>query len=659
MKKIPLFILFLFMVGKVFSQPIVNRAGPANTVQDARWAAQYNMFTPRYFDTTAANLNLGIDSCGALIYTYTGNAIWFRQCSPKAWIQVAAGGVSPTGNFWALGGNTIYSQFIPRVWGIGSLTQDSIGIMTNGQFRLKFYADGIEYSNNSTDSLIGINLSGYAVKIPKSGGSVTTIYTGDGTLNEDRSIDGDQHNFSISNTATASILSTNGNITTAYAGNGNNARIEASNSATGRLSAIFAHSDSVAIWPSLGVVSIDTLAAWAGGDTTSHKPITWNIHTKRMEVSPSWFGGSGSGGSPAGNYGDVQLNRNGAFATPASDSLRFTSGGLSIKGTLTVSSRASGAITDSVLTINTSSGLVNQKAMTVINTASRDSGDVIQWDGRTNVYVPLPSGSANLLGSMVFQTGVTENAPAAGDSTTTNTYFIGKKIFVYREGYRQDSASSDGYTFSNSTGVLTFHPPLASNERVQVDVYDTTSVYYIAVQAPPSPPADLTFTTRYEFTNSGTVMLQGSGAGQNDGTLNHAAIDNLYIAANTTGRIFCKFVTGENNFLLGFNTTNSNQFYTDYEAALYIDGSSVIKKWESGAFSGSYGTASNNIYYGIYRDGATGTIKLQSSTSASDWSGATDLATLSYTTTSAIYLCATVRGEVTSKITNPQAIGAQ
>ena len=339
MKKIPLFILFLFMVGKVFSQPIVNRAGPANTVQDARWAAQYNMFTPRYFDTTAANLNLGIDSCGALIYTYTGNAIWFRQCSPKAWIQVAAGGVSPTGNFWAFGGNTIYSQFIPRVWGIGSLTQDSIGIMTNGQFRLKFYADGIEYSNNSTDSLIGINLSGYAVKIPKSGGSVTTIYTGDGTLNEDRSIDGDQHNFSISNTATASILSTNGNITTAYAGNGNNARIEASNSATGRLSAIFAHSDSVAIWPSLGVVSIDTLAAWAGGDTTSHKPITWNIHTKRMEVSPSWFGGSGSGGSPAGNYGDVQLNRNGAFATPASDSLRFTSGGLSIKGTLTVSSR--------------------------------------------------------------------------------------------------------------------------------------------------------------------------------------------------------------------------------------------------------------------------------------------------------------------------------
>ena len=143
------------------------------------------------------------------------------------------------------------------------------------------------------------------------------------------------------------------------------------------------------------------------------------------------------------------------------------------------------------------------------------------------------------------------------------------------------------------------------------------------------------------------------------GTLNHAAIDNLYIAANTTGRIFCKFVTGENNFLLGFNTTNSNQFYTDYEAALYIDGSSVIKKWESGAFSGSYGTASNNIYYGIYRDGATGTIKLQSSTSASDWSGATDPATLSYTTTSAIYLCATVRGEVTSKITNPQAIGAQ
>lgn len=43
--------------------------------------------------------------------------------------------------------------------------------------------------------------------------------------------------------------------------------------------------------------------------------------------------GSGGGGSPAGNYGNVQLNRNGAFATPASDSLTYNGGELRINTT--------------------------------------------------------------------------------------------------------------------------------------------------------------------------------------------------------------------------------------------------------------------------------------------------------------------------------------
>lgn len=42
---------------------------------------------------------------------------------------------------------------------------------------------------------------------------------------------------------------------------------------------------------------------------------------------------SGGGATPAGNYGNVQLNRFGSLATPASDSLDFD-GGLAIKGTL-------------------------------------------------------------------------------------------------------------------------------------------------------------------------------------------------------------------------------------------------------------------------------------------------------------------------------------
>jgi hypothetical protein len=69
------------------TQTIVNRAGPANTVSDARLQAQYNFFAPRYADTTAANVQIGADSCGAVIYTYSNNSFWYRQCSPKRWNQ--------------------------------------------------------------------------------------------------------------------------------------------------------------------------------------------------------------------------------------------------------------------------------------------------------------------------------------------------------------------------------------------------------------------------------------------------------------------------------------------------------------------------------------------------------------------------------------------
>lgn len=72
-----------------FAQPIINRAGASNTVSDARWQAQYNLLAPRYTDTTAANLQIGIDSCGALIYTRSPQTYWRRDCSPKRWTRVS------------------------------------------------------------------------------------------------------------------------------------------------------------------------------------------------------------------------------------------------------------------------------------------------------------------------------------------------------------------------------------------------------------------------------------------------------------------------------------------------------------------------------------------------------------------------------------------
>lgn len=98
MKKLLLLFSFVLSAAVCFCQPIVNRAGSANTVSDARLRAQFNFYLPRYADTTAASVvpSIGIDSCGALIYTYTDNKTWVRKCSPKRWEEVGGSGTVPT-----------------------------------------------------------------------------------------------------------------------------------------------------------------------------------------------------------------------------------------------------------------------------------------------------------------------------------------------------------------------------------------------------------------------------------------------------------------------------------------------------------------------------------------------------------------------------------
>lgn len=90
MKKL-LFILslcFCFVIAN--SQVVINRTTGTNTVNDPRQIHSKNLVIPRYLDTTAANVDKGIDSSGAIIYTYTGKTLWLRQNSPKKWTSIAA-----------------------------------------------------------------------------------------------------------------------------------------------------------------------------------------------------------------------------------------------------------------------------------------------------------------------------------------------------------------------------------------------------------------------------------------------------------------------------------------------------------------------------------------------------------------------------------------
>lgn len=103
MKKLVFFVLAIILTKISLSQSISYRSNGVVTVSDMRLQAEKNFFVPRYNDTTEANLNKGIDSCGALIFSRDVNSFYYRACNPKRWALIAA---ATGGNPWTLAGNS-------------------------------------------------------------------------------------------------------------------------------------------------------------------------------------------------------------------------------------------------------------------------------------------------------------------------------------------------------------------------------------------------------------------------------------------------------------------------------------------------------------------------------------------------------------------------
>jgi hypothetical protein len=86
-----LLLLMVFTTITAIAQPIAQRSTGTNTLLDQRLIVGKNLFLPRYLDTAAANLEKGIDTSGAIIFTYTSNKIWARGSNPKKWVEVGTG----------------------------------------------------------------------------------------------------------------------------------------------------------------------------------------------------------------------------------------------------------------------------------------------------------------------------------------------------------------------------------------------------------------------------------------------------------------------------------------------------------------------------------------------------------------------------------------
>ena len=147
--------------------------------------------------------------------------------------------------------------------------------------------------------------------------------------------------------------------------------------------------DSTISWNIQALVAADTTNKYvtsvyrkAASDSVFY--VKGGTHTFAFKDS---IGSGGGGGSPAGNYGNVQLNRNGAFATPASDSLNF-SGGLSIKGTLSATALPTGGVAaDSVVVINSSGALKKRNAAAFVTTnGTTTAGQLALVNGTGTIY---------------------------------------------------------------------------------------------------------------------------------------------------------------------------------------------------------------------------------------------------------------------------------
>lgn len=162
--------IYLILIGLFsFSQPISQRSNASVTVQDARSYPLYNLFLPRFYDTTAATAQKGIDSCGAIIYSSSDQTVYIRKCSPlKYWASIGGGssgvtaainGLSLSGANVALGGSAL-SQYTPITVGVNPLT-----IIHNGVNNAAQSDSNVLVLNNNTtaatttDSLVSPGLT--------------------------------------------------------------------------------------------------------------------------------------------------------------------------------------------------------------------------------------------------------------------------------------------------------------------------------------------------------------------------------------------------------------------------------------------------------------------------------------------------------------------
>ena len=159
---------------------------------------------------------------------------------------------------------------------------------------------------------------------------------------------------------------------------------------------------------------------------------------------------------------------------------------------------------------------------------------------------------------------------------------------------------------------------------------------------------------RNNIANSGTAF---SPVSANTAWTNNA-LDSQILPAGKTGIVFLKFLTGDNNSMLGFlnvATLGGSDFYDKLLAAVWLN--TNLSNVQNGTPGSDIIAEVNATYYGIHRNGSTGAFKMVQSADKVTWTDVTGGALSSSTANTAdLHIGAVQYGNTTSIFNQPGLI---
>lgn len=247
-----------------------------------------------------------------------------------------------------------------------------------------------------------------------------------------------------------------------------------------------------------------------------------------------------------------------------------------------------------------------------------------------------------------FITGITTNAPEAGDSILFHSLIAGKVLSIVREEHTLHYDALSGYTVDED-GYLYFHPPLAANERIDITLKDSACSVGIALEAPTEdPPVDMDF----DIASS----LSESPANQWNYGVNGYGGNSI---AAMTGSGYFQFEMPSDALVIGLDDNSSPDFYNGGGATVvwkygFYKASGVmyvVVDGQTAASPTSIGAVGSYTHIRMRRSGTT--VIIQASVGGTTYS---DIHTFGVTLSGDIYV-KTHQVSGTGILINPKTLG--